>query len=59
MEQRVELYKEELRAYEFMLAKGYVEEAKTKEDLIAAIQKFKQMTSKHPERDVDAAIKRL
>jgi len=33
MEHRVEAYKEELRSYEYMVAKGKVPEANTKEDL--------------------------
>jgi len=59
MEQRVETYKEELRSYEYMVAKGFVPEAKTKEDLAQAIKKFKGMTAQHPERSVGAALARL
>lgn len=45
MEQRVENYKEELRAYEYMVSRGLVKEAKTKEDLQNAVRQFKQITS--------------
>ena len=59
MEQRVENYKEELRSYEYMVSRGLVKEAKTKEDLQLAVRQFKQMTSKHPERSVSAALAKL
>ena len=48
MEQRVESYKEELRSYQYMVDKGLIKEAKTKEELQAAVKQFKEMTSKHP-----------
>ena len=41
MEQRVETYKEELRAYEYMVSRGHVPEAKTKDDLLYAVTQFK------------------
>ena len=59
MEQRVENYKEELRAYEYMVSRGLIKEAKTKEELQMAVRQFKQMTSKHPERSVADAIAKL
>ena len=45
MEHRVETHKEELRAYEYMIARGYAPEAVTKEDLQKVIRSFKEMTS--------------
>lgn len=59
MEYRVEQYKEELRSYEYMVAKGKIPEAKTKEDITEALKKFQSMTSKHPERSVAAAVARI
>ena len=41
MEQRVENYKEEHRAYEYMVQRNLVKEAKTKEDLQTAVRMFK------------------
>lgn len=38
MEQRVDAYKEELRTHQYMVDKGYIKEAKTKEDVQAAIR---------------------
>ena len=38
MEQRVENYKEELRAYEYMVSRGLIKEAKTKEELQMAVR---------------------
>ncbi len=59
MEYRVETYKEELRAIEYMKSVGLVGECKTKEEMADAIAKFRQMTSKHPERDLAAAKAKL
>lgn len=59
MEQRVELYKEELRSYEYMVSRGLCPEAKTKEDLQLAVRQFRLMTSKHPERSVADALAKL
>ena len=42
-----------------MVKKGLIPEAKTKEDLQAAVREFKLMTSKHPERSVEDALARL
>ncbi len=59
MEYRVESYKEELRAIEYMKSVGLIGECKTKEEMADAIAQFRQMTSKHPERDVAAAKAKL
>ena len=40
MEARVEAYKEELRAYEYMMSRGYATEAKTQEQLQEIVKKF-------------------
>ena len=59
MEYRVESYKEELRAIEYMKSVGLIGECKTKEEMADALAQFRQMTSKHPERDVGAAKAKL
>ena len=59
MEQRVEAYKEQIRCYQYMVSKGMVKEAKTKQDFYNTISSFKSMTNKHPTRDIAGALQRM
>lgn len=52
----METYKEELRAYEYMVSRGYATEAKTQEQLQEIVNKFQKMTAKHPGRSVKAVL---